>query len=85
MALVVNLKHQEITRMLDNLDNGLPGLLNDEPDTELWIEFLQRAEDVRDQVVRDYHASDATRIDAILSKYDIPPTPRWVINGTAVS
>jgi hypothetical protein len=84
MALVVNLQHQQIIRMLDRLDNSLPGLLNDEHDTD-WIEFLQRANDVRDRVVRDQHALESTRIDAMLEKYDIPPTPRWVITDTIVS
>jgi hypothetical protein len=84
MALVVNLQHQQIIRMLDRLDNALPGLLNDEHDTD-WIEFLQRANDVRDRVVRDQHALESTRIDAMLEKYDIPPTPRWVITDTIVS
>lgn len=84
MALVVNLQHQQITSMLDSLDNSLPGLINDAHDTD-WIEFLQRADDVRDRVVRDQHALDATRIDAMLEKYDIPPTPRWVITETVMT
>jgi hypothetical protein len=69
---------QDIERMLTNLDSATPRLLNENQGIEFWIEFLQRADAIKEQVSLDHYDSVATRIDAIPMKYGVVPPSCWM-------
>ena len=70
--------NQEIERLLNNLDEAMPRLLNDSQGIEFWVEFLQRADAIKEQVALDHYEWVSTRIDAIPMKYGIMPPSCWM-------
>jgi hypothetical protein len=69
---------QEIERLLTKLDEAMPGLLHDNRGIEFWVEFLQRADAIKEQVPLDRYEWVSTRIDAIPVKYGMLPPSCWM-------
>lgn len=69
---------QEIEHLLTNLDSAMPRLLNDNQGIEFWVEFLQRADAIKEQVTLDHYEWVSTRIDEIPMKYGIVPPSCWM-------
>jgi hypothetical protein len=68
----------EIERLLSTLDEAMPGLLQDNRGIEFWVEFLQRADAIKEQVPLDRYEWVSTRIDAIPVKYGLMPPSCWM-------
>jgi hypothetical protein len=69
---------QDIERLLTKLDDDTPRLLDQNQGIEFWIEFLQRADAIKEQVSLDHYDWVATRIDQIPMKYGVLPPAFWM-------
>lgn len=69
---------QEIERLLSRLDDAMPRLLSENQGIEFWVEFLQRADTIKEQVPLDHYDWVSTRIDAIPMKYGLTPPSCWM-------
>jgi hypothetical protein len=70
--------HQHIERLLNTLDEAMPALLKDNHGIEFWVEFLQRADAIKEQVALDLYEWVSARIDAIPVKYGLVPPACWM-------
>lgn len=68
----------EIEQLLVKLDSTVPLLLKENQGIEFWIEFLQRADVIKEQAGFDQYDWVATRIDQMPMKYGIMPPSQWM-------
>ena len=74
---------QEIEQHLAHLQSAVPQLLQDNPGTEFWIEFMERANAIRDRVSLDQYDWVTERIYEVLSRHGISPPSRWILAAAA--
>jgi hypothetical protein len=74
----VLLSHQEIEQQIERLSHSMPRLLKDNPASEFWIEFLERADAIQDQVPLSRREWVTEKIYDVLAKYDILPPSGWI-------
>lgn len=74
---------QEIEQQLADLQSAMPRLLQDNHGTEFWIEFLERADAIRDRVSIDHYDWVTARIYEVLENYDIPPPSKLILAAAA--
>lgn len=74
----VQITSEKIESLLSSLDSSVPRLLRENQGMEFWIEYLQRADAIKDQVGFHNHDWVATRIDEIPMKYGVRPPSRWM-------
>jgi hypothetical protein len=75
---VVSITPVEIEQLLVKLDSSVPLLLKENQGIEFWIEFLQRADAIKEQAGFDHYDWVATRIDQMPMKYGVVPPSRWM-------
>jgi hypothetical protein len=75
---VVHMTAEEIEQLLSKLDNAVPRLLKENQGIEFWIEYLQRADAIKEQAGLENYDRVATRIDAIPAKYGVLPPSHWM-------
>jgi hypothetical protein len=56
----------------------MPRLLKDNRAAEFWIEFLERADAIKDHVPLSRRDWVTEKIDDVLAKYGIAPPSRWI-------
>lgn len=69
---------EEIEHLLGKLDSSVPRLLKENQGIEFWIEFLQRADVIKQQAGLENYDRVSTKIDAIPMKYGMRPPSRWM-------
>lgn len=69
---------QEIEQRLAELQNAMPRLLQDNHGTEFWIEFLERADAIRDRVSLDQYDRVTERIYEVLASHGVSPPSQWI-------
>jgi hypothetical protein len=69
----------QIEQMLSKLDTSVPRLLTENEGMEFWIEYLQRADAIKEQAGLDNYDWVATRIDEIPMKYGVLPPSQWML------
>ena len=74
---------QEIEQRLTDLQGAMPRLLQDNHGTEFWIEFLERADAIRDRVSLDLYDWVTERIYEVLVSYGISPPSQWILMAAA--
>lgn len=72
------LSHQEIEQKIENLSQTMPRLLKDNRAVEFWIEFLERADAIKDHVPLSRRDWVTQKIDGVLAKYGIAPPSQWI-------
>lgn len=70
---------QEIEQQLADLQHAIPRLLQDNHGTEFWIEFMERADAIRDRVSLDHYDWVTERIYEVLASYGISPPSQWIL------
>jgi hypothetical protein len=78
----VLLTRKEIEQELANLSHIVPRLLQDSQGAEFWIEFLDRANAIKDRSPMSMREWVTEKIYDLLAKYGVSPPWRW-ITGTA--
>jgi hypothetical protein len=68
----------QIEHMLSKLDISVPHLLTENGGMDFWIEYLQRADVIKEQAGLDNYDWVATRIDEIPTKYGVLPPSQWM-------
>jgi hypothetical protein len=74
----VLLSHQEIEQQIENLSHSMPRLLKDNHASEFWIEFLERADAIKDHVPLSRRDWVTEKIHGVLARYGIAPPSRWI-------
>lgn len=69
----------EIEQHLADLQSAVPRLLQDNAGTEFWIEFMERADAIRDHVPLDHYDWVTERIYEVLANHGISPPSQWII------
>ncbi|GLQ95754.1 hypothetical protein [Dyella mobilis] len=72
------LTHKEIEQELANLGRIVPRLLQDNQGAEFWIEFLDRANTIKDRSPMSLRDGVTERIYDLLAKYGVSPPWRWI-------
>lgn len=75
---VVYATTDQIERMLAKLDVSVPRLLTENRGVDFWIEYLQRADEIKEKAGLDNYDWVATRIDQIPMKYGMRPPSQWM-------
>lgn len=70
---------QETEQQLAELARVVPQLLKQNPGPAFWIEFLGRADEIRDQVPVDHYDWVTERIYETLAAYGISTPSRWIL------
>lgn len=70
---------QEIEQQLTDLQNAMPRLLQDNRGSEFWIEFMERADAIRDRVQLNHYDWVTERIYEVLARYGISPPSQWIL------
>ena len=73
----------EIELQLANLQSAMPRLLHDNLGTEFWIEFMERADAIRNHVSLDHYDWVTERIYEVLASYGISTPSQWVFSAAA--
>jgi len=73
----------EIEQQLADLQNAMPRLLRDNLGTEFWIEFLDRADAIRNHVSLDHYDWVTERIYEVLASYGISTPSQWILAAVA--
>jgi hypothetical protein len=81
----VPLTRQEIEQELATLSGIVPCLLQDSRGAEFWIEFLERANAIKDRAPLGLRDWVTERIFELLARYDIAPPWRWINGGKSQS
>lgn len=74
------IKPEQIEQLLKELDNSVPRLLKENQGVEFWIEYLQRADEIKERVGLDNYDWVATRIDEIPMKHGLTPPSLWMVH-----
>jgi hypothetical protein len=69
----VLLTHQEIDQQIENLGSSMPHLLQGNPGAEFWIEFMERADAIKDRAPLSLRDAVTEKIHALLAGYGISP------------
>ncbi|WP_188793280.1 hypothetical protein [Dyella nitratireducens] len=80
---VVPMPPQEVEQQLAELAGAMPQLLKDSRGVEFWIEFMERADAIRDRVSLDHFDWVTERIYEVLADYGITPPSRWILAAAA--
>ncbi|RUL74553.1 hypothetical protein [Dyella choica] len=76
---VVPMTPQEIEQQLAELAGAVPQLLKRTPGVEFWIEFLERADAIRNRVSVDHYDWVTGRIYEALAAHGISTPTRWLL------
>ncbi|RUL64210.1 hypothetical protein EKH79_09160 [Dyella dinghuensis] len=68
----------QIEHMLSKLAISVPRLLTENDGMDFWIEYLQRADQIKEQAGLDNYDWVASRIDEIPMKYGVLPPSQWM-------
>jgi hypothetical protein len=68
----------QIKNMLSKLDVSVPRLLTDNDGMDFWIEYLQRADAIKEQAGLDNYEWVTRQIDQIPMKYGVLPPSHWM-------
>lgn len=74
---------EEIEQQLAELSRSMPRLLKDNHGTEFWIEFMERADAIKDRVSLDRFDWVTERIYEVLANHGISPPSRWIFGPLA--
>ena len=77
------LSFHEIEQRLADLHATVPHLLRDSPGSEFWIEFMERADAIRDHVSLEHYDWVTERIYEVLASHGISPPSRWILAAAA--
>ena len=70
---------QEVEQQLAELAGAMPQLLKDSQGVEFWIEFMERADAIRNRVSLDQFDWVTERIYEVLAAYGIAAPSRWIL------
>jgi hypothetical protein len=79
------LTHQEIEQQIENLSRSMPRLLQGSQGPEFWIEFMERADAIKDRAPLSLRDAVAEKIHGVLAHYGISPPWRRVRGDTLQS
>jgi hypothetical protein len=79
----VHLTVQEIEQRLADLAQSVPRLLKQNRGVEFWIEFLDRADAIRNHVALEHYGWVTERIYETLAAYGISTPTRWILAAAA--
>lgn len=74
---------EQIEQRLAELGRSIPRLLSENQGAEFWIEFLERADAIKDQVSLDHFDWVTERIYDALATYGISPPSQWILAALA--
>lgn len=74
---------QEVERQLAELAGAMPELLQHNQGVEFWIEFMDRADAIRNRVSLDQFDWVTERIYELLAAYGISTPSRWILAAAA--
>jgi hypothetical protein len=74
----VALTRKEIEQELTHLGGLVPRLLQDNRGAEFWIEFLERANEIKDHAPLGLREWVTERIYELLARYGISPPWSWI-------
>ena len=74
---------QEVERQLAELAGAMPELLQHSHGVEFWIEFMDRADAIRNRVSLDQFDWVTERIYEVLAAYGISTPSRWILAAAA--
>jgi hypothetical protein len=74
---------QEVEQQLAALARAMPELLKHSQGVEFWIEFMDRADAIRNRVPLDQFDWVTERIYEVLASYGISPPSRWILAAAA--
>ncbi|GGA10730.1 hypothetical protein GCM10011408_35050 [Dyella caseinilytica] len=77
----MSLTRKEIEQELAHLSGLVPCLLQDNRGAEFWIEFLERANAIKDRAPLAMREWVTERIFELLAKYGISPPWSWITGG----
>jgi|GEM_PF-584178 len=77
------LNFHEIEQRLADLQSAVPRLLQHSPGTEFWIEFMERANAIRDHVSLEHYDWVTERIYEVLVRHGISPPSKWILAAAA--
>jgi hypothetical protein len=78
----VLLTHQEIQQELENLSSSMPRLLQGSQGPEFWVEFMERADAIKDNAPLNLRDGIAEKIYELLARYGISPPWRKIRGET---
>lgn len=67
------LTHQEIEQQIDNLSTSMPRLLQGSQRSEFWIEFMERADAIKDHAPLNLRDAITAKLHELLARYGIAP------------
>ncbi|GLQ88166.1 hypothetical protein [Dyella flagellata] len=70
---------QETEQQLAELARVVPQLLKQNPGAAFWVEFLERADAIRDHVPFDHYDWVTERIYETLAAHGISTPSRWIL------
>ncbi|WP_233843665.1 hypothetical protein [Dyella sp. 2HG41-7] len=70
---------EQIEQRLAELGRSIPRLLSENEGAEFWIEFLERADAIKDHVSLDHYDWVTERIYEALAIYGIAAPSRWIL------
>jgi len=76
---------EQIEQRLAELSRSIPRLLNESRGAEFWIEFLERADAIKDHVSLDHYDWVTERIGEALAACGVSPPSRWILAALAES
>lgn len=68
---------QDIDVQLATLDSDIPRLLQENPGEEFWIEILERAEAITQQVAMTHHCHVMAQLETLLLRHGLIPPSGW--------
>lgn len=74
---------QEVEQQLAELAGAMPQLLKLNQGVEFWIEFMDRADAIRNRVAIDQYDWVTERIYEVLASYGISTPSRWILAAAA--
>jgi hypothetical protein len=74
----VLLTQQEIQQELENLGRSMPRLLQGSQGSEFWVEFMERADAIKDNAPLNLRDGIAEKIYELLARYGISPPWRKI-------
>jgi hypothetical protein len=74
--------HQEIEQEIEKLSSSMPGLLRGSQGSEFWIEFMERADAIKDGAPLNCRDGITQKLHELLARYGISPPWRWATGNT---
>jgi hypothetical protein len=69
----VLLTHQQIEQQIENLDSSMPRLLQRSQGPEFWIEFMERADAIKDHAPLNLRDAITGKLYELLARYGLSP------------